>query len=424
MKTKWIAGLAAMCLVSAIAASVLTVLALLQGAFGMTLLRPQTQATTAASETTGTLTPTPRPTPTSSPTPSPSPVPSITPTPFPTTASSDDPAVVAGLILWQTQALIVKIYEDVSPSVVGIEVEVAEQGSSVRRTNQGSGLIISKDGDIVTNAGILSIALDKSGKVLPNATIAVKIKGIEKTFIATLTGQDVMTGLAVLKIDSSIYALKPAIFSSNSDLKIGQIVLAVGYPEILYESGGLSNGLITALSRTVILEDGISVQMIQTNAPVSLSCSGGPLLNLSGEVIGLTNCAVSREAIDSMSYVLPADTLQSVASDLIENGQVAGRAWLGASVLSEQSFNTLQKTYGFPDGLCVNNVVKDSPAYAADLRKFDVITLINKNKVAKSMDLSKFLQSQPVGTMIEIQVYRRSDNKYHDLYVYLQEIIN
>ena len=420
MRTKWIAGLAAMCLVSAAVASVMTALALTQGVLGLDL-RPLSSETSSA--TTAPITVTPKATPTLRPTSTPSPSAGATPTPT-EGPSATDPGVVESLIILQTQAMIEQIYEDVSLSVVSIEVEVSEEGSSIVKTNQGSGLILRKTGEIATNASILSIALDKQGNVLSNASIVVKVKGIDKPFAAVFVGQDVMTGLAVIKIDPTIYVLKPGTFADNSLLKVGQIVLAVGFPEILYEAGGLSSGLVTGINRTVLLEDGTAVQMIQTNAPVSLACSGGPLLNLNGEVIGLTNCAVTRVSVESLSYVLPASAVEAVSSDLIESGQVSGRAWLGISVLNEDSFLRLQNLYGFPEGLYISNVIKDSPAYTSDLRKGDIITEINGEAVVASMNMSKFLQSQPVGTEVEIKVFRRSDGKYHDLKAYLQEKIS
>lgn len=411
MKIKWIAGLAAMCLFSAIVASAVTALAIRQGAFG--LIQPSTGATTDSSQTSGTTS--------ISPSPSPSAEPTLTPVP---TERPSDPNTVESFMLLQTQDMIEKIYTSISPSVVAVEVKVTDSGTSVSMTNQGSGLILNKSGHIVTNAGILSIALDKQGNVLSNATIQVKIQGIDTPFAAELTGQDVLTGIAVLKIDPLTSPIVPAVFAANSTLRIGQLVLAVGYPEILFESGGLSSGLITGLNRAVNLEDGTTVQMIQTNTPISLDCSGGPLLNMDGEVIGLTNCAIERDAIDSLSYALPIKTIQGVTRDLIENGYVTGRSWLGASVLTESNFLILQRTYGYPNGLYVNNVIKNSPAYVADLRRGDIIVKINDDAVATSMDLSKFLQNQPVGTLIKIRVFRRTDSLYHDLSAYLQEKIN
>lgn len=418
MKTKWIAGVAAICLVSAAAASAMTVLMMTRGLPGFSLPLQETTETTTFQP----VSPTPSPAPTRVPTPSPSPRPTITP--IPTIApepAEPSPSVVEGLIILQTQILIEEIYQRVAPSVVRIEIEVAEIGSSQFRTNLGSGLILRETGEIATNASILSIALDKKGNLLSNALIRVMVKGVEKPFEATLVGRDIMSGLAVIRINPADTVLTPGQFADSSEIRIGQIVLAVGYPEILYEAGGLSNGLITGLNRTVLHEDGLPVQMIQTNAPISLSSSGGPLLNLNGEVIGLTNCAVFRDTLDSFSYVLPSAAVQAVSTELIVNGQMAGRSWLGITVLSEAGFLELQRLYGLPDGLYVSSVINDSPAYTADLRRNDIITAINGVSVGTSMDISRFLQINPPGTMVDIRVFRRSDGRFYNLKTYLQE---
>ncbi len=408
MKIKRIAGLAALCMVSAVAASILTVVCLMLGVFGLSIQSPLSQATTQTS--TG-VSPTPTTEPTVTPT-----VTTIAPTPTPEVSGAAD-----GLTLLQNHQLVEDIYQMVSPSVVGIEVVVTESGTSISQTNAGSGLILSKTGDIVTNAGILSIALDKNGHVMPNATISIKIKGIEQVFLATLTGRDMMTGLAVLKINPLTHVLTPGKFGSASDIKVGQMVLAVGFPDIQFSSGGLTNGLITGIYRIALLEDGTPMQLIQTNAPVSLNSSGGPLVNLDGEIIGLTNCAIQDGPDDLMGCVLPGSTVRLVANDLIKNGEVTGRSWVGITVLNETGFLALQKLYGFPDGVYVSSVNNDGPAYTANLRVGDIIVEINGEKTATSMNLIKYLQGQPVGSLIEITVFRRSDNKTHDLKVYTQE---
>ncbi|HBP38801.1 MAG TPA: hypothetical protein DD640_08700 [Clostridiales bacterium] len=415
-KIQRIAGLAVICLASATTASILTIILLGRGVLGSAWISSGSSTTSSGGMTAATtLTPTPtsKPTPTVTPSPTPT-VPPASPTP--------DPSQGTGVLYWwQTHDLVEKLFENVSPSVVGIDVEVAASGTASRKTNEGSGIIYSRSGMIVTNAGILSIAIDKQGELLTNASIRVYVRGVSQTFTASLVARDSLSGLAVLRIDPGINILQPAVFSADPELKVGQVILALGYPDELYESGGLSSGIITGLDRPVMLEDGTNLRMIQTDALISKICSGGPLLNLAGEVIGLTNCALKSDATDTLSYALPADTVQMVAANLIKNGYIPGRSWLGISILLEDSFLDLQKLYKLPGGLYVSNVVKDSPAYTADLRKGDVITEINGEVVSPSMDMSYFLQTQPVGSLVTFRVYRRSDGKYHSLQAYLQE---
>ncbi len=414
MKVKWITGLVILCLVSAVLASLATLLALSSGIAGFVLASGKTSQT-STQETMAAPTPTPTLKPTATPTPA--------ATETQETIETQSPAT-GYLYLLETQELITKIYDDSSQSVVNVEIEVAQTGSSVTKTNKGSGLIIRQTGEIATNAAILSIALDSQGKLLGEATIRVTVKGIDESFYASFVGQDSETGLAVIKIEPDDYTLKPAQIAKQPDLNIGQIILAVGYPDILYEEGGLTSGLITGLNRTVSLESGVEMQMIQIDAPISLTCSGGPLLDLEGKVIGLTNCQIVRQSVDSVSYAVPASTLVEVTDQLIDQASDKNPAWLGISVLSESSFLSLQKLYDLPDGLYVSSVIKDSPAYTAGLRKYDIITAINDGEVLPSVDLSDILKEQPVGALLEITVYRRSDGRYHELKAYLQERIN
>lgn len=420
MRAKWIAGLVTLSLISAIIASVLTAAVLLNGSKlqANTGTSSLPDNTTSGSETGNSPTPSPVTSPTPTLKPTPKPTSPVTDPTIPTTVETD---TTEPTTIWETSRLLEKIYSDVSPAVVCIQVEVGDPSSTAYKTNIGSGLIISTEGDIVTNTSILGIALDKQGKVLSNASIKVLIQGASVPFTATLTGRDQLTGLAALSIKPGYLTLKPAVFAEEPELKVGQLILAVGYPDLQYKTGGLSSGMICGLNRSTALEDGTVLQMIQTDARISQNCSGGPLLNLEGEVIGLTNNTLARESIDAMSYALPGGTVKSVAESLIDNGFVSGRSWLGVSVLLEDSFLELQKLYLLPDGLYISSVIKDSPAYTGDLRKGDVITEINGDAVETSMDMSRFLQSQPIGTLVTIRVYRRSDRQYHEIKVYLQE---
>lgn len=447
-KTKIAAGLIVLCLVSAMIASFLTAVLLIRGVFGYRALLsriidtdPQLSAETTLPRLTPTQPVQPTPVPTAKPTPTP---PKLTPTPAETeaiatpsasetesdnesgTLTETEETNLAGsadeqLQLWQDYDLIENIYTQIRPSVIGINVEIEDNTTGIRRTNQGSGLIMNEDGIIVTNGSVLAIALDKQGRIQDQAKIEISVYGIPRVFLAELVGRDPLTDLAVLAIDPGYYTLVPAAVAETAELNVGQMIIAVGYPDIEEESGNLYSGLISGLNRPVQLEDGTTLQMIQTDARINQRCSGGPLLNLSGEVIALTNCGLARPAYDLQSYAMPITTAQMVVQDLTSQGYVAGRSWLGVSVLVEETFLQLQNLYGFPSGLYISQVIDDSPAYTADLRRGDIITEINDQPVEPSMNISQFLQSQPVGSLVRLQVYRRSNSQYYNFRVYLQE---
>lgn len=444
-KIKWIAGLIALSLVSAGLASALTVFVLLRGfsdknvfsawlrqsfetgvqsdtSNPMDLSSDETKPTetvrmTALPTLTPEPTPTKKPDPTSTPIPTPTPTKKLTPTPTPTAVVN----AVEQMWLWQTRKQVQKIYDDIAPSVVGVQVTVKANESQTAQTNAASGLIIDEGGTVVTDAHVLTIALDKHGELMPDAQIRIRVRGLSRLYQADLTGRDLVTGLAVLSIRADNTPFPVPEFSETPDLNVGQMILAVGYPDDLDESGGLSMGFINALNRTVVLESGITVQMIETDLQISSLCSGGPLLNLQGEVIGLTNCGLVRNPYDQVTCALPVNSMLAVAQNLADQGYVDGRSWLGITVLSESSFIELQRLYRFPEGLYVSSVIQDSPAYVADLRRGDIITQINGEPVSVSMDLSGFLKTQPIGATLDVVVYRKTDDQLHTIQVLLQE---
>ncbi len=120
-------------------------------------------------------------------------------------------------------------------------------------------------------------------------------------------------------------------------------------------------------------------------------------------------------------YALPIEVVQRRSQDLVTQGYFSGRAWLGVTVPQEAISLEHTELYRIPDGLYTHSVIKDSPAYTADLRKGDIITKINGSDVETHESLMVFLQSQAIGAMVDIEVYRKSDGNYHQLKVYLQE---
>ncbi len=474
IKTKWITGVIAIALFSALAASLLTTallvrgllsnkgsrwVSLLAGQAAETLLPDNTTVATESTTKTGGITitpaaptsrpytPSPRPTLTAKPTPEPQPTttaapsasvtptqaaplspqvspgetPSLSPTP------SAEPSQSAGEPLpnphlWELYQLVQEAYAEIAPAVVRIQVVVPSKYTKTVQTDEASGLIVDEKGLIVTDASVMDIALDKNGGLLAEARIEIMVHQADRILQATYLGRDQVTGVAAFSIKNGEKKLTVPRFALTPELHVGQTVLAVGYPEMLMAEGGLTSGFISALNRTVILEDGLSIQMIQTDLKISSRDAGGPLLNLQGEVIGLTNCGLITDPLDTRLRALPVDALLYVARALESADKPGERAWLGITVLHESSFLELQRLYRFPDGLYISSVIQDSPAYVADLRRNDVIVSINDEAVSPTMDLSTFLQAQPVGTELQLRVFRRSESRVIDLVVYLQEL--
>ncbi len=373
-----------------------------------------------AGSTTVPATPSPAP----SPTPAPTPAPTLTPTPTPRPTPTQAPAQNADqtLSLWQTRQYLQRIYQEVAPAVVGLKIEVPASNSQSARTNEASGLIVNRQGTIVTDADVLSIALNKQGGLTAGTRIDVLVKGKDKIYSASYKGHDLETGLAVLALNDNTNSFITPIFARKPEFKVGQHILALGYPDILTASGGLSSGFISSISHDIILESGNSVQMVMTDMPLDPLYIGGPLLDLDGKVVGLVGYGLAKDPFAVKLYALPVDTVLEVATAIQDRDQEETRVWLGVTVLGEQSFLELQKLYRFPDGLYLSSVIRDSPAYIAGLEKGDIIVKINDEPVLPATDLSSFLADQSVGDAIRISVFRRQENRTIELVAYLQEL--
>ncbi|MBP1757372.1 MAG: serine protease [Firmicutes bacterium] len=359
---------------------------------------------------------------TTSPSPTPSPSATVQPTPTPAV----DPDVLGDdakeqLAMLANGTLIESLYNQIAPSVVGIQVEVQSSDSATPLTDSGSGVIYRTSGLILTSADLLSIALDRYGELQDSTKILVRIDGLAEPFEAQLIGKDKLTGVAVLSIAPGKFELQPAVFTIGNQLKIGQHVFACSFPDELIEAGSMTSGIINALHQPIQLEDGTTVEMIRSDAPIMANGNGGPLINLAGEVVALSSSSELTDTYDSLSFAMPAETVISVADSLILKGFVSGRVWLGVAVLKDESFDELQALYRFPDGLYVSHVIQDSPAYIADIRRGDIITAIDGQAVDKHQSLSSLLSQHKVGDQIELTVYRRSDDATHDIKVYLKE---
>lgn len=356
---------------------------------------------------------------------------------FPTTRSTTttepvatliDPAILSEqakeqLALLTNGQLIQALYERIAPSVVGISVLAGSEGLTTPLSDSGSGVIYSAKGLILTSADLFAVALNRYGELIDKTQILVRVDGASQPFEATYVGRDRLTGVAVLSIEPGSTRLQPAVFASNPTLKVGQHVFFASYREDLIEQGSLTSGIINAVHQPIQLEDGTTVEMIRSDAPILNNGSGGPLINIGGEVIALSNSSQLSDSYESLSYAIPAGTALLVADNLVNQGYIDGRAWLGIAVLKDESFAELQDLYHFPDGLYISHVIPDSPAYIADLRRGDIITAINGDAITQHQNLASILNQHKAGDQLTLAIYRRSDGKEYERIAYLKEYV-
>jgi serine protease Do len=259
-----------------------------------------------------------------------------------------------------------------------------------KRQSLGSGVILDKDGHIITNNHVVEGADEIKVKVADN-----------REFKAKVVGRDPKTDLALIKI-SSLFKDLPTLPLGDSDkMRVGDWVLAIGNPFGLEHT--VTQGIISATGR--VIGSGPYDNFLQTDAPINPGNSGGPLVNLKGEVIGI-NTAINP-AGQGIGFAIPSNTVKSIISQLKEKGSV-DRGWIGVSVQSVTP--EIAQAFSLKDasGALVGDVVPNSPAEAASLKRGDVILAFNGSKIKKMTDLPRLVADTPVGKTVDMKVLREN----------------
>ena len=285
-----------------------------------------------------------------------------------------------------------ELYERCIPSVVGITAMVPD-GSGYF---WGTGIILTEDGYIVTNTHIL------------DGTDSVTVTlWDDRELEAKLVGADNVSDLAVLKVEAE--GLTPAEFCGTA-VSVGDAVAALGNPLGEELRGTLTDGIISAINRDVSYNSH-SMTLLQTNAAINEGNSGGPLLNMYGQVVGITNMKMmgssAYSAIEGIGFAIPTSTIQEVVNQLLRNGRVTGRAAIGVTIgpIPEDA----AAAYSLPDGLYVVSVAEGSDAAAKGLAEGDVITAIDGQGVTTTAQVGEIIAGLEVGDTITMTVYRNGE---------------
>jgi serine protease Do len=290
--------------------------------------------------------------------------------------------------------LVVNAVEKVSKSVVNIASVRMVQDQLFRVfpiEGVGSGIVIDDKGYILTNNHVV----DQAHKLKVTLTDGNVFSGI-------VVGTDRTTDLAVVKLDSK--ESLPVVLLGNSDeLKIGQIVIAIGNPFGLTGGPTVTAGIVSALNRSLQLENGI-LELIQTDAAINPGNSGGPLVNTKGEVIGINTAKMPYA--QGIGFAVPIKTAKSITRDLIENGRVTNRPWVGIAAM--KITRQLAQYYRLPtnEGAFISQVEPYSPADNAGLRKGDIIESIDGRRVDDPSQISSNIRKKTVKDDIRMIVNR------------------
>ena len=288
------------------------------------------------------------------------------------------------------------IVEKCKDSVVEITTESASSGNSIfgQYVSQGagSGVIISKDGYIVTNNHVVSGAT------------SLKVTTTDGTeYDASVVGKDSQTDLAVIKVDAN--NLQAATLGDSDILQVGDPAIAIGNP--LGELGGtVTTGIISATDRQITIDDE-TMTLIQTDAAINPGNSGGGLFNADGNLIGIVNAKESSTGIEGLGFAIPITPAQDIITELMQNGSVTSRPALNVSLYDYTSNNQGQYSK-YKDGCYIVQIVKNGAADKAGLKQNDRILSFDGEQIQSTSDVKNVLKKHKIGDTIKMVVERDS----------------
>ena len=291
----------------------------------------------------------------------------------------------------------VEAVRELEPSVVQIStdtVTISLYNQIAPQTGVGSGIILDKAGNILTN-----------NHVVEGADYVTVTLSDGRSYPANLVGSDSITDLAVIKIAAA--KLTPAKFGISSNLEVGEDVIAVGHALGLKGGPTVSKGVVSALDRTIQTDaQKAMVDLIQTDASINPGNSGGPLANSRGEVIGI-NTAIIDDS-NGIGFAINIDDAHVVVDQILRSGYVM-RGFLGITPFNVTDSIREQLNLPVSDGVIIAGIVKGFPAGESGLQTEDVIVMLNKAAIENSGDLSKFLLNNPPGSNVEVSFYRNGE---------------
>lgn len=324
------------------------------------------------------------------------------------------------------------IVENAMPSVVGVSAtfEYVSQSYDMwgfgAPTNQsreingtGTGIIMTSDGYIITNAHVV---YDTSEYKCGLATSVNVVLSDETEYEAKVMGYDVETDIAVLKIDAK--NLTAAEFGDSSDLRVGELVIAIGNPLGFELFGSVTSGIVSAVNREITVNEK-QMNLIQIDAAINSGNSGGPLLNSCGQVIGINSAKMSSgygsgSSVEGLGFAIPISEARSIIDDLINYGYVTGRPQIG--IQTQDVSDTISRFYNIPVGVYVVKVNEGSSAEFAGIKEGDVIIGAQGEPVKNLDELNEIKKQYKAGDEITLTISRQGEDEDIEISLVLQEI--
>ena len=306
----------------------------------------------------------------------------------------------------------VNVANKVLPSIVGIKVEYSVNsifyngfGRSGTAEAEGSGIIISDDGYILTNNHIVNTSSSSSFYEVGKATkVSVFLYNDETEYEAKIIGTDEQTDLAVIKIEKT--GLSAAELGNSDEVQVGEFSMAIGNP--LGMQSSVTAGMISAVNRDVTDSDGKHYKLIQTDAAINSGNSGGALVNSKGQVIGVNTLKLSGTGIEGMGFAIPINSTKDIYSQLIQYNKVK-RPYIG--IRGIDLTEELAKANNLVVGIYVQSVEDFTAAQKADIRNGDVIIEADCQKVTKMDELTEIKNKHNIGDELKLKINRNGEEK-------------
>lgn len=306
----------------------------------------------------------------------------------------------------------INVANKVRPSIVGITVEYSINSIFYRNytTNstakaEGSGILISEDGYILTNNHIVNSSSNSSYYEVGKANkVTVYLYNDETAYDAEIIGTDEQTDLAVIKINKT--GLQAAELGDSDSVQVGEFSMAIGNP--LGMQSSVTAGMISAVNREVTDSDGKTYTLIQTDAAINSGNSGGALVNSKGQVIGVNTLKLSGTGIEGMGFAIPINSTKDIYEQLIQYNKVK-RPYIG--ITGRDLDEALAKANNLVVGVYVQAVEDFTAAQKADIRNGDVIIEADGQKITKMDELNEIKNKHNIGDEMKLKIYRNGSEK-------------
>jgi serine protease Do len=316
-------------------------------------------------------------------------------------ANTDNIAAGAVKTSLSQGASITEIAKKVGPSIVGIRMTVGNPGSGfgdqIAAQGEGSGIIVSEDGYIMTNYHVVQYA-DPKSQTGKNTTLEVFLPD-KRQVKAKFIGGDSTNDLAVIKVD--LKGLPVAELGDSSKLEVGEQVVAIGNPLGMEFAGSVTVGVISALNRQI---DAENMSLIQTDAAINPGNSGGALVNSKGQVIGINSAKISETGVEGLGFAIPVNDAKPIVDELMMFGYVKGRPFIGIS--GREVTEPLAQQYNIPVGIYISDVTPDSGADQAGIRSGDILVGMDGKDVKTVADLDAIKKNYKAGDTVSVSIVR------------------